>query len=130
MENANVAIIKSLYDAFGRGDIPFIMGNMSHGVSFEYEAPATIPYSGTRHGVEQAIGFFEGIGASEKDMNLVMNQYIASGDEVASFGRYDTTVKSSGKRITTPVAHYWEFKDGKVVRFMNFINTAARADAV
>ena len=129
METTNVKAIKAIYEAFSKGDIPFILNQLNPNVSFEFEAPSIIPYSGVQHGVEQVAGFFEGIVDSETDMKLVMNQYVDNGNIVASFGRYTTTVKSSKKRISTPVAHLWELENGRISRFVNYSNSAARADA-
>ena len=31
----------------------------------------------------------------------------------------------SGRRVNSPVGHLFEFRDGKVVRYINLVNTAA-----
>ena len=98
-------------------------------MSWDFEGPSQIPYTGSRHGVEQVVGFFEGIAASEQDQWLVMNQYLVDGNSVVSLGRYSGAVKATGKFFTTPVAHVWEFRDGKVARWTNYVNTAARLEA-
>ncbi len=38
--------------------------------------------------------------------------------------------KATGKRVTSPVAHYWKFRDGKVTRYINHIDTAAFVDGM
>ena len=74
MDNANVTKVKAIYEAFGRGDVPAILSELAADVSWEFEGPSQIPYTGTRRGVEQVMGFFEGIAASEQDQKLVVNQ--------------------------------------------------------
>ena len=54
-----------------------------------------------------------------------MKHFIASGDEVAVFGRYECTVNATGKHVDSPIAHYWRFRDGKAVANTNIVNTAA-----
>ena len=57
-----------------------------------------------------------------------MTEFFSTSDAVAAFGRYQATVKT-GIRIDTPVAHYFKFRDGKVSRYVNFINSAAFVEA-
>jgi ketosteroid isomerase-like protein len=54
-----------------------------------------------------------------------MTEFFSTTDAVAAFGRYDATVKATGKRVSTPVAHYFKFRDGKVSRHVNIINSGA-----
>ena len=129
MDSLNVTKVKAMYDAFGRGDVPAILGELAPDVSWEFEGPSQIPYTGMRHGVEQVVGFFEAIAASEQDQKLVMNQFTVDGNSVVSLGRYNGVVKATGKFFTTPVAHVWEFRDGKVTRWINYVNTAAWLEA-
>jgi ketosteroid isomerase-like protein len=58
-----------------------------------------------------------------------MTEFLASGDAVAVFGRYSATVRATGVRVDTPVGHYFKFRDGKIVRYVNLINTAAFVEA-
>jgi hypothetical protein len=103
---------------------------MAPDVSWEFEAPAEISWSGIRRGPAEAAGFFAGIAAEHADPKLAMVDFIASGDSVAAFGRYQATVRATGKRVDTPVGHYFKFRDGKIVRYINLVNTAAFVDAM
>lgn len=58
-----------------------------------------------------------------------MTEFFQSGDAVAAFGRYQATVKASGIRVDTPVAHYFKFRDAKVARYVNIVNTGAFLEA-
>ena len=44
---------------------------------------------------------------------------------MATFGRYSCILKKTGKHVNSPVAHLFKFRDGKIVRFVDHINTAA-----
>jgi ketosteroid isomerase-like protein len=48
---------------------------------------------------------------------------------VATFGRYKCTLKKTGKHVDSPVAHLFKFRDGKIVRFVDHLNTAAFLEA-
>ncbi len=47
-----------------------------------------------------------------------------------TLGRYTATVKATGKKLDTPIAHYWKFQDGRVVRYVGLTNTAAAVEAL
>lgn len=127
--NDNCLLIQKMYNAFAAGDIPAIIAQLAPDVVWTYEAPAIIPYSGTRHGPKEVLGFFEGIAKSEENMKLEITEYIAEGDNVATLGRYTTTVKATGKTVSTPVAHFFTVRNGKVTRLIDFSNTAAAVEA-
>jgi ketosteroid isomerase-like protein len=117
--------IKQLYAAFGRGDINFILANLTDDVSWEFEAPAVLSWSGIRRGPRETALFFAGIAAEQTDPDLEMTEFFATDDAVAVFGRYRATVKATGVRVDTPVAHYFQFRDDKISRYVNIVNSAA-----
>jgi len=120
-----VAIVKEMYTAFGRGDVPAIMARVSDDVLWEAEGPAELGFTGVRHGKGETLGFFEGIAREHGEPKLTMTEFVASGDSVATFGRYEVTLKKSGRRLNAPLGHLFQFRDGKVVRYINLTNTAA-----
>ena len=127
---SNMETVKEMYAAFGRGDVNSILSRLADNVSWEFEAPADLSWSGLRRGPQEAAGFFAGIAAEHADPALQMTEFFASGDAVAAFGRYQATVKASGIRVDTPVAHYFKFgPDGKVVRYVNVTNSGAFVEA-
>ena len=81
-------------------------------------------WAGVRHGKDEAVGFFTGIATDLTDNHLDMTEYVAEGDIVAGFGRYSATVRKNGIRVSTPVGHYFRFKNGKVAEYRSLIVTA------
>ena len=124
-----IQAVKEMYAAFGRGDVATILSALAPDVSWEFEAPAEIPFAGIRKGPQAAKGFFEGLAADHTDPKLEIAEYVSSGDAVATFGRYKCINKKTGRPVDTPVAHLFKFRGGKVVRFVNFNNTAAYLEA-
>lgn len=116
--------VQEMYAAFGRGDVETIL-NTTEDVSREFEAPAALSWSGIRKGRKEPMGFFTGIAAEHENPVLQMTDYLSADDVVAAFGRHDATVKATGKRVSTPVGHYFKFRDGKVSRYINLTNSGA-----
>ncbi len=57
-EQQNAELIKSVYDAFGRGDLAYILDRLAEDVDWTLEGPAIIPYAGKRKGVAQGSNNF------------------------------------------------------------------------
>ena len=128
-EQQNTALIQSLYDAFGRGDIQTILNSLTDDVQWGLEGPAIIPFAGQRKGRAQVQGFFEALAGTQRAMKLTVEQFAAQDNRVMSIGRYAGTVTATGKSFDTAVAHYFEIRDGKVARFVDFADTAALVEA-
>jgi len=124
------ATIRNIYAAFGRGDIDTILDAMTEDVLWEFEAPSEISWSGIRRGREQAAGFFAGIAAEHADPKLEMTEFFEAGDAVAVFGRYAATIRATGIRVDSPVAHYFRFRDGKIARYVNVIDSGSFVEAM
>ena len=121
--------IKTLYAAFGRGDVATILASMANDVLWEFEAPAELSWSGIRHSPQEAAGFFAGIATEHADPKLEMTEFFSTEDAVAAFGRYQATVRATGIRVDTPVAHYFKFRNGKIARYINITNSGAFLEA-
>ena len=121
--------VKDAYAAFGRGDVATILSMLAPDVSWELEAPAEVSFAGIRKGPEGVKGFFQAIANDHADPKLEITEYFSSADGVATFGRYKCTLKKTGKRLDSPVAHLFKFRDGKIVRFVDHTDTAAYLEA-
>lgn len=126
----NAAAIQDLYAAFRRGDVAAILAKLASDVEWRFEGPAAVSLTGVRRGVQQVKGFFDAIGADHADPKLEIAEVVTNGDAVAAFGRYQVTIKATGKRVDTPIAHLWKLRGGKIVSYTGFADTAAFAAAL
>jgi uncharacterized protein len=124
------ATVQELYAAFGRGDLPAILSKLADDVVWESEGPAIVSFSGIRHGIAETRGFFAALMADHSNPQLTITDFVASGDTVMTLGRYTATMKATGKKFDSPIAHYWKFRDGKVVRYVGLANTSAALEAL
>jgi ketosteroid isomerase-like protein len=126
---SNVTTMQELYAAFGRGDIATVLAGLADDIVWESEGPASLKTSGIRHGKSETMGFFAALAEEGLNPHLTISEFVASGDAVMTIGRYTATSRTTGKKFDTPIAHYWKFRDGKVVRYIGFSNTAAAVEA-
>ena len=121
--------VKEMYGAFSRGDIAGVMAHVADDVLWEAEGPAELKFTGIRRGKQDTMGFFTAIAEEHQNPLLNMTEFVSSADSVACFGRYACTLAKSGRRVDTPVAHLFKFKNGKVVHYTNLTDTAAYIEA-
>jgi ketosteroid isomerase-like protein len=122
-------IVKGLYEAFARGDVPSVLGGFAPDI--EWHEADGMPYGGVYRGAEAiAENVFGPISTDVEGFAIVPEQLIANGDTVAAVVRYTGTGKATGKPLDLPVVHVWDIRDGKIARFRQFADTVIYAEVV
>jgi uncharacterized protein len=117
--------IIALYDAFGQGNIPFILENVADNFTWTDQCdPAIAPQGGTYHGKEGFLQFFHNLGGSTDTTHWQVDKYVAENDTVVAFGKHGVTIKSTGKSILLDWVMIWNFANGHPVSGGSFIDTA------
>ena len=118
----NVNRIKNLYQAFAAGDLDTVLATIDPDVVWiESEG---IPYGGTFQGRDAVVeGVFQKIGAEWDNFAAQVEEYIDAGDRVITLGHDSGTYKDTGKSMSAPTASIWTFDNGKVVKFVQYIDT-------
>jgi ketosteroid isomerase-like protein len=130
-DQSNVELVTSIYDAFARGDIPAILKCLDSQAELIFEGSSAIPWAGNRGGHDGWLSFFQAIGESLDEVKFAetMKPFAVQGDHLVFSGRYSARVKSTGKRIDSPLVHLWTVRNGSVVRCHELTNTALEAAA-
>ncbi len=120
----NAKTIGKIYDAFGRGDIPFIIDQLDDNCKWIVPGEGHLPYGGTYHG-KDAKTFFSRLkeNMDTKSFNVYsINEYAEN--ELVAFGNIGGTSRKSGKEVSSEWAMRWKFNDqGKVIFFQDFFDT-------
>jgi len=126
----SVGVIRSAYEAFGRGDVQTVLGLMSDKVEWN-EAEHFTYWTGSSFIGPRAVldNVFARIGQDFDGFTVDVGRLVGCGDTVLSEGRYRGTVKATGKRLDVQVAHVWDVRDGKIVRFQQYVDTWQVAQA-
>jgi uncharacterized protein len=124
----NIKTVQGIYEAFGRGDIPAILGVLADDVVWEtYRSSAQdagVPWLERREGRDAVVGFFEALEETDHHRLEPLN-FLAGGDQVAVVFAIDLTVKSTGVRFQDEDVHLWTFgPDGKVTGYRHVSDTA------
>ena len=124
MSAENVAIVKSIYEAFARGDVAAVLGRMSSDVLW-HEAE-NFPYADRNpyRGPEAvAAGVFARCVGEWNGFAVKMDDLIDGGDRIVALGRYSGQNKATGRHMNPQAVHVWTVKAGKVVAFQQYIDT-------
>ncbi len=123
---SNVEVIRDLYDAFGQGDIPTVLGGMDPNIKWrEAEGNPYQPSGEPWRGPDAILNnLFVKLGA-EWDGTFAVHpkDFHDAGDTVVVEARYIGTYTATGKQLDAQVCHVWKLRDGKVTSFQQFVDT-------
>jgi len=131
MSEENVGMIRGLYEAFGRGDVPAILSKLDKEVVW-LEAESFIyadrnPYIGPQAVLE---GVFMRIVSDWDNFTVTPEAILDAGDQVVTLGIYAGTHKKTGKAVRAQMVHVWNLANGKAVKFQQYTDTKQFADSV
>ena len=128
----NVKLLEDLYDAFGRGDIPSVLGVMSADIRWHQAESNPYRPSGEAWVGPDAVlnNLFMRLGAEWDGFTVHTKSFHDAGDSVIVEARYTGTFKPTGKSMDTQVCHVWDVKGGKVTRFQQYVDTAKLHDVM
>jgi len=122
---SGASVIRGIYDAFGRGDVAAVLAALDENVEW-YEAEHVTYWRGGPFVGPQAIvdGLFSKLGADFDGFRVDVERIVDAGDTVLAEARYRAkAANGTGKPLDAQVAHVWDLRDGKVVRFQQYTDT-------
>ena len=131
MSEENVQIVRGLYEAFGKGDVPGVLGKIANNIEWR-EADNFIyadrnPYVGPSAVLE---GVFMRFVSEWNNFTVTPDSVLDAGDRVVTLGTYSGTYKKTGKAVRAQMVHVWEIVNGNAVKFQQYTDTKQFADAI
>lgn len=117
--------VKAAYAAFARNDPSVLFGAMDPACSWQEAEGNPLadrnPYVGA-----QAIGegVFARLLAAIDGFSATPATFIDGGTQIAALGRYGGTMKASGARLDAQFCHVFQFRDGRIVAFQQYTDSA------
>ena len=87
-ETRNVSIVKDIYAAFGRGDVPGIVEQLAPDVTWRCHVDPVVPFGGSYDGKANVPKFFAALGSAVETQAFEPQEFVAQGDTVISIGRF------------------------------------------
>ena len=120
-----VETIKAGYAAFARNDPSVLFGAMDAAVTWNEAEGNPLadrnPYVGAQSIGE---GVFGRLLAAIDGFSAVPATFIDGGDDVVVLGRYGGAMKTGGARLDAQFCHVYRFRQGKVVSFQQYTDSA------
>ncbi len=131
MSEENRRTIQSMYDAFGRGDIPALLGVMDPDIEW-WEAESFIYADGNPYIGPQAVlaGVFARIGAEWEGFTVSLDEILEAGDTLVARGYYSGRYRKTGRDVRAQFVHVWKLRNGRPVKFQQYTDTAQFKAAV
>ncbi len=115
MPRDNIDVVRSVYDAWARGDFPGPADLLDDEV--EYVNPVGAVEPGTRHGLAAFHRAVEKTLEGWETWQMDPDRYEANGDRVAVVVRYRAKGRGSGVEVEGRESAMWTVRDGRVVRY-------------
>jgi uncharacterized protein len=127
MQEDNKKLVISLYEAFGRGDLAYVLSKMHHDAEWIMPGPAGLPHAGTRRGPQGAAEFFEKFLSKLDIITFEPREFIAQDARVVVLGRETLRHKTTERRCEVEWANIFTVENGLVTSFREITDTAAMA---
>jgi ketosteroid isomerase-like protein len=127
-DSNNTAIIQRAYQQFQNGDIDAVVATLDDNVDWTLPKIEGVRISGQHRGHADVRRFFEMLSADQDVMTFEPREFATNDDTVVAIGEYRWRVKATGKEYGSSFVHAFTFRDGRVIRFREFMDTAAAAE--
>ena len=124
---SNVEATKKGYECFQRGDIPSLIRDLldDNCVWISPGPNEKLPWAGTFKGKHEIANFFAQVAQNLEFSEFAPREMIEQGETVVVLGTLAGRAKKTGKAVKNEWAHVFKFRQGKVVFFQEYIDTAA-----
>ena len=130
MSEADISMVKSMYEGFSRGDIGAINAGLTADIHWRVNGLRTdYPLFGIWNGTEQVKQFFAGVAEQEKFSEFDPKEFYAAGDKVFVLGNYAGTLGKTGRAFASEFVHVFTLRGGKVSKFHEFNDSARFVEA-
>ncbi len=124
MATENGEVVRDLYEAFARGDIPSVLAAFDSKIEWR-EAENFIyadgnPYVGSSEVLE---GVFQRLATEWDGFAAVPDEIHAGEDAVVAVGYYTGVYRATGTAVRAQFAHVYKLREGKVVSFQQYTDT-------
>ena len=122
-------VVRRQYVASSTGDLAALRATLAPDV--EWTEMAGFPLAGTYRTPEGVTSHvMEALGRDWEDWVAHDDRYVVDGEDVVVLARYTASYKATGKLLNVRVAHHFIVRDGSIVRFEQFVDTALVRDAM
>lgn len=119
----NVETARGLYESFAAGDVDAVTATWD--ATIELREPDGIVGGGTLRGKDEILEtLFAGLANDWRDVSIVPDRFVDGDDTVVALITWSGTYAETGKSVEFRGAHVFDFRDGKIVRWTSYADSA------
>lgn len=123
------AAIYDLIDAFQRGDHARLAERYDDDIEWRLHAPLS-PLAGSRRGKNEVLAGLLDVYRDFKIANYTVPLVMVDGDRAATISDFHVIERSTGRDIVSHLAGFHRFRDGKLIEYRGFSDTAPMAELI
>ena len=122
---SNIELIEGIYESFAARDYEAVMSNFVDDFVWIAADNSPLADQSPYHGVPAIrSGVFERIAAGFEKLVIVADELFAGDDgRVVMLGHYHGRFTGADSEFKTQVAHIWTVRDGRAVKFQQYLDT-------
>ncbi len=129
IKEEKIAIVKSAFENFLKGNIEPIIDMCAEDVEWGSHETTEVPYTRLYRGKKEVHEFFSTLAAHIDYSEFNPREYYSDGEKVFVKGSHTATVKSTGKTFSHDLLMEFAVRDGKVSSFYAWVDTHDQAKA-
>jgi len=126
----DIEVLRSGYEAFGRGDIEAIVKDFADDVEFVGPNSQRMPGAGAHQGKPAVTALLAGMRERWEPLTWSPDEFVREGETVVVLGHMEGRAKDTGTQVKVPFVHIWRMSGGKVRRGQALTDTAVVAAAL
>jgi ketosteroid isomerase-like protein len=121
----SIKLIQAVYEAFGRGDVEFILDSVTDDVDWATDTASTAaPWYGPHHGRAGVADFFQAFGATITVQRFDPGSFASNGTDVHAVVKLASTRIATGRTVEMNLHHWFQVRDGKIAYYRGTEDTA------
>jgi hypothetical protein len=126
--NSNTEQVHAIFDAFGRGDVGYILEQLTDDVRFVSHLDSVVPWAGEFEGKSGVARYFRALGGAVEVDDHPVASLVTEDDTVVARGSVSFRVRSTNTPGSSSWIYVFTLRDGSVHRFDQY-NDAGLAAA-
>lgn len=119
-EANNARRVAEIFGAFGQGNVPAILDQLTDDVCFVSHLDPVVPWAGEFSGKDEVARFFHALGGAVEVMGHPVNSVIAEGDTVIATGSVSFRVRETDSEASSSWVYIFTFANDRVRRYEQF----------
>jgi uncharacterized protein len=119
----NTERVTKVFEAFGRGDVAYILEQLADDVRFTSHLDPTVPWAGEYSGKDNVARYFEALGGAVEVIDHPVNALVAQGNTVVAMGDVTFRVRETGKAGSSSWVYIWKLANGEVQSYDQYNDT-------